>query len=59
MKEKYFNPLRESHIVFAEYLEKQTEVYKESKFSLVKFGYSTQHVFIDGKYWMTIDWNKI
>lgn len=59
MEEKFFNPLRESHIEFAGFLEKQTNNFKDKELRVVKFGHSTQHVFIDGVYWMTIDWNKI
>ena len=59
MVNKYFNPLRANHLEFAKLLEDELNKNKGKKLHVIKFGDSTQHVFINGNYWMTVDWSKI
>ncbi len=58
MKEKFFNPLRNSHLVFTTELEKELSS-RDEKVTVYKFGDSTQHIFLNDIYWMTVDWKKI
>lgn len=58
MKPEYFNPLRKSHLVLLKYLETQLSG-KDNKVAMAPYGKNTQHLFVNGNYFMTINWNLI
>lgn len=58
MNPEYFNPLRKTHLVLLKYLETQL-ANRGDDIEMYKFGKNTQHIFRNGKYFMTIDWSKI
>ena len=53
----YFNPHRENHLEFAEYLQDSTNNVENIK--VVSLGNHIQSIFINDKYYMTMDWSKI
>ena len=58
MKEfNYFNPHRENHLEFAEYLQDSMKNIENVK--VISMGNHIQSIFIDNKYYMTLDWLKI
>lgn len=58
MEGLYFNINRESHVMLLAFLEKEF-VKKGDKIEMYKFGDSTQHLFINKKYVMTLNWSLI
>lgn len=58
MEGSYFNINRGSHVILLAFLEKEF-VKKGDKVEMYKFGDSTQHLFINGKYTMTLNWSLI
>lgn len=54
-----FNIKNPNHIKFAEYLSKLlTDNFQGSRIMRSDYGVST-HLFIDGAYFMSVDWSKI
>jgi len=51
---EYCNPFKEEHVNLLTYLETQIDT-KNNKINLYKFGPRTQHIFVNGKYLITID----
>lgn len=58
MENQYFNINRTSHVLLLSFLEKEL-VTEGAKIDMYRFGDSTQHIFINDKYVMTLDWSKI
>lgn len=58
MHAPYFNPMRKSHVILIKFLEKEL-VNKKDKIEMCPYGPSTQHLFRNGKYLMTIDWKLV
>ena len=52
---EYFNPSRKNHLTLLKYLENQLTD-KGDDIEMYKFGKNTQHIFRNGKYFMTINW---
>lgn len=57
MQEVYFNIHRKQHILFLSELNKMCD--KNAKYQFIKYGDGVQHLFKDGKYLMTVNWNLI
>jgi len=53
---KYANIFRKSHITLIELLNVEL---KSKKVTTVGYGDRTQHIFVDNKYWMTVNWNLV
>lgn len=51
----YFNPFKKSHVVLMQLLEKEL-VNDTDEIVVSKFGNRTEHVFRNGKYYMTLNW---
>lgn len=58
MVTEYFNPSRIEHLEILKFLEEDLST-EENTIIMCKFGYRTQHIFKDNKYYMTLDWSKI
>lgn len=58
MKTDYFNPLRQTHLVLLKYLETQIAD-RGDNIEMYKYGKNTQHIFRNGKYFMTINWSLV
>lgn len=58
MEKQYFNINRQNHVILLAFLEKEL-VREGDKIEMVKFGDSTQHIFINKKYAMTLNWGLI
>lgn len=57
MKEiQYANILRKSHVTLIEMLTKELE---NKKVKTVGYGNRVQHIFVEGKYFMTVDWKLV
>ena len=56
MKYPYFNPHRKQHGLLMEALEKESRIENAKSLRMVKYGERTQHIFIDSKYYMTVNW---
>ena len=57
-KYPYFNPFRKNHVGLMQFLE-DTIVNEKDKLEMYKFGDRTQHIFRNGKYYMTINWGLV
>lgn len=55
---QYFNPFRKNHVELLQYLEGQVAD-KNYKVDMYKFGDNTQHIFINDKYFMTVNWSLV
>lgn len=57
MKEfKYADPRRKNHLNFIEVLSKE---YENKNVRTIGFGDRTQHIFVNGHYQITVNWNLI
>ena len=59
MKYPYFNPYRAEHVILMKRMEGKIDKLKKHSIEMVPYGDRTQHIFIDKKYYMTLNWSLI